>query len=198
MDTTRYAVGVLVVTFMPPGMLWWFLIHPFIGFWRRVGATVTLTVMGVIGVAGIAGLMTVRSTIVGRDLGTHPAVFAAAGALFVLQVVLAVQRKRQLPTRVLVGIPELTADGGPGTLLTEGIYGRIRHPRYAEIAAGTLAMALFSGYTGPLVVAAVTLPVLHLIVLLEERELLARFGPEYEAYCARVPRYLPLRTRPRE
>jgi protein-S-isoprenylcysteine O-methyltransferase Ste14 len=33
---------------------------------------------------------------------------------------------------------------------------------------------------------------------LEEREMRARFGAAYEAYCRRVPRFLPLRAKPRE
>ena len=36
-------------------------------------------------------------------------------------------------------------------------------------------------------------PTLYLIVLLEERELRDRFGEEYEAYCRRVPRFVPKR-----
>jgi len=34
-----------------------------------------------------------------------------------------------------------------------------------------------------------------LIVQLEERELRERFGTEYEAYCRRVPRFVPVRGR---
>jgi protein-S-isoprenylcysteine O-methyltransferase Ste14 len=191
MDTTRYIVGILVVTFMPPGLLWWFLIHPFVAFWRRVGAGVTLAVMGTVGVGGVLSLLHFRHTLVGADLGTHPIGWVVAAVLFAVQVYIATRRKRHLTTRILVGIPELQEGEGPGVLLTEGIYGRIRHPRYVEIAAGTLAMAVFSGYSGALAVAAATIPILHLIVLLEERELIERFGPEYLAYQSRVPRYLP-------
>jgi protein-S-isoprenylcysteine O-methyltransferase Ste14 len=36
-----------------------------------------------------------------------------------------------------------------------------------------------------------TLPVMHIIVLLEEKELKERFGRDYEDYCRRVPRYIP-------
>ena len=38
---------------------------------------------------------------------------------------------------------------------------------------------------------AAILPAVHLIVLLEERELGRRFGAAYDEYAARVPRYLP-------
>lgn len=37
MGTARYWIGVLLVVSMPPAILWWFVVHPFIGFWRRVG-----------------------------------------------------------------------------------------------------------------------------------------------------------------
>jgi len=33
--------------------------------------------------------------------------------------------------------------------------------------------------------------VMHIIVLLEEKELKERFGHDYEEYCRRVPRYIP-------
>jgi protein-S-isoprenylcysteine O-methyltransferase Ste14 len=36
-----------------------------------------------------------------------------------------------------------------------------------------------------------TIPGLHAIVLLEERELVERFGQEYRDYALRVPRYIP-------
>ena len=35
MDQVRYVVAVLLVVFTPPAMLFWFVVHPFTGFWRR-------------------------------------------------------------------------------------------------------------------------------------------------------------------
>jgi protein-S-isoprenylcysteine O-methyltransferase Ste14 len=189
-DTARYVAGVLVVTFLPPGLLWWFLIHPFVDFWRGVGPKKTLIVMGVVGVGGVAALLPVRDELLIRDLGSHPATYGLALALIVTSVAIAIQRRKQLDSRTLAGVPELDREA-PGKLLTGGIYDAIRHPRYVEVAIGTLGYAVFSMWLGALVIALLTLPVLHLIVLIEERELADRFGDEYERYRARVPRYVP-------
>ena len=159
MDTARYVFGVLIVTALPPGLLWWFLVHPFVGFWRGIGARGTLWSMTIVAVAGLVAL----------------------------------KRKEHLTMRILVGIPELEPSGHGGTLLTEGIYAVIRHPRYVEIVLGTLAYSLFANYLGAYLLTAATIPILHLIVLLEERELRERFGEEYLAYTAAVPRYIPRR-----
>lgn len=43
MDKARYVVGVLVVIAVAPGMVWWFFLHPFVNFWRKVGAGATLS-----------------------------------------------------------------------------------------------------------------------------------------------------------
>ncbi len=196
MDTVRYWMGVVVVTWLPPALLWWFLIHPFVGFWRRIGSRATLVVMGVIYVAGVASLIPQRDVLLIRDLGTSPALLAASAALVGLSFWIAFRRKKHLTARILAGLPELDPEAGGGTLLTKGIYARIRHPRYVEIAVGTLGYALFSGWLGAILVAVATLPLLHAIVLLEERELVARFGEEYERYRAAVPRYVPGRSAP--
>ena len=62
-----------------------------------------------------------------------------------------------------------------------------------EIALGTAGYALFANYLGSYVVAIATLPTIHLIVVLEERELAERFGDAFEEYRRRVPRYVPRR-----
>ncbi|MDX1492640.1 MAG: isoprenylcysteine carboxylmethyltransferase family protein [Longimicrobiales bacterium] len=189
METARYLVGVLVVTFLPPGLAWWFVVHPFVGFWRRLGATVTLTLMAVLGVAGVVLLVRVRHLLLGPDLGSHPELWVAAGLLLVMTAWVAYQRKKYLTIRILSGVPELEDDAGE--LLQEGIYGQIRHPRYVEVVLGTWAYALFANYLGSYVVAALTIPFIHAIVLVEEAELRRRFGERYVEYSRRVPRYLP-------
>jgi protein-S-isoprenylcysteine O-methyltransferase Ste14 len=92
-------------------------------------------------------------------------------------------------------MPELSRSN-KGTLLTGGIYGTIRHPRYIEALFWSVAYALFANYVGAYVAVGLCIPVLYLIVVLEERELRGRFGAEYVAYCSRVPRFIPRRDAP--
>lgn len=189
MDTARYIVGVLLVTFVPPGMAWWFIVHPFIDFWRRVGALFTLFIVTAVALAGVAMLMPVRERMLMDDLGTHPLLVVLGVLLMGGAAWLAILRKRHLTIRILAGVPELANEDA--TLLEEGVYEMVRHPRYVEVAIGIWAYAIFANYLGAYVIAAATMPILHLIVLMEERELRARFGRRYEEYMERVPRYLP-------
>ena len=78
-----------------------------------------------------------------------------------------------------------------GSLLDQGIYARIRHPRYVEILFITFGYAAVANFAGPWVLAFLSLPLIHAVVLLEERELEDRFGDAYRDYAARVPRYFP-------
>ncbi len=54
MEATRYWIGVLMVSVGPAVLLFWFSVHPFIAFWRRVGAKTTLTIhfAGMVVIAG--------------------------------------------------------------------------------------------------------------------------------------------------
>ena len=76
-------------------------------------------------------------------------------------------------------------------LLSEGIYGKIRHPRYVEALLWVLGYAFIANYLGLYLLFILSIPTVFLIVLLEERELRERFGTEYEDYCRRVPRFVP-------
>jgi protein-S-isoprenylcysteine O-methyltransferase Ste14 len=79
------------------------------------------------------------------------------------------------------------------TLVTQGVYRRIRHPMYAAMFLLALAQALLlpNWIAGP--VAAVLALLATLVIRLppEERMLLARFGEEYTRYQQRTKRILP-------
>jgi hypothetical protein len=195
MNTARYVVAVVVLVSLPPGMLLWFVIHPFVGFWRRFGPVWTYVILTGPVIAMMLGLYLGRDTLLGADLGTSIPLIVLAVACLVVAIVTAKKRSKYLTKAILTGIPELRREGSDcGTLLTEGIYGRIRHPRYVEILFWVAAYAFFANFLGLYALLVLSVPTIYLIVLLEERELRARFGEEYEEYCRRVPRFVPNRT----
>jgi protein-S-isoprenylcysteine O-methyltransferase Ste14 len=78
------------------------------------------------------------------------------------------------------------------TLVTEGIYRRIRHPMYLALFLFSLgeALVLPNWIVGPSYLA--TFGVLYLLrVDAEERMMREEFGAEYEAYMARTKRLIP-------
>ncbi|MGP8244385.1 MAG: methyltransferase family protein [Bryobacteraceae bacterium] len=80
----------------------------------------------------------------------------------------------------------------PGhTLVTSGVYGRIRHPSYLGLLVNMLGWALaFRSGAGVLLAALALLPLLARIHA-EERLLRTHFGDDYNAYCARTSRLIP-------
>lgn len=190
MATVRYVFAVLTVVGLPPAIAWWYLVHPFVDFWRRIGARGTIWTVGVLMVAAMVGLWFVRAPLVGRDLGTDWTLAGLGFGLMVVSGYLGVKRKRYLTLRILAGVPELS-ERDRGHLLTEGPYAHVRHPRYVEVVIGMLGYAMVANYAGVYLVVLLCLPALHGVVVLEERELAERFGAEYADYRARVPRYVP-------
>jgi protein-S-isoprenylcysteine O-methyltransferase Ste14 len=194
MNTARYVLALVVVLAYPPGLLLWLAIHPFARFWRRLGPVWTYSILGVPTLGYMAGMFLSRAWILAVDFGTSYPLMGLAVLVLAAAVRMTVQRKKHLTFGILSGLPELSERRYPGQLLTEGLYARIRHPRYVEAFLWTLAYALFANYLAPYLVMVAALPVIYLIVILEERELCHRFGEEYIEYCRRVPRFVPRRA----
>ena len=194
MNTARYIFALVVVLAYPPGLLLWLAIHPFAGFWRRLGPVWTYSILGVPTLAYMVGAFLARDWILAVDFGMSYLLMALAVLALLAGARIAIRRRKHLTFVVLSGLPELSGRRYPGRLLTEGPYARIRHPRYVEALLWTLGYALFANYLGPYLVIAGALPVIYLIVVLEERELRDRFGEQYIEYCRRVPRFVPRRA----
>ncbi len=94
-------------------------------------------------------------------------------------------------TEDAVGIPEVAPQREDGKLLTEGVYGRMRHPRYAGAVLGLIAYALFVNYLALYLLVPLLSAGVYVISVLEERELRDRFGKAYVEYARSVPRFIP-------
>lgn len=191
MDAVRYYIALFLVAFSPGVYLFWFSVHPFIGFWRKVGARRTLIIHYTLMIALAALVFLERETILSMEFGAEPALMLVAALLFSFVIYLRMQIAKQLATKVLQGLPELAPERYEQKLLSEGIYARMRHPRYVQMLLAYLSYALFTNYLAVYVVFLVGLVWILLVVRVEEKELRDRYGEEYERYCERVPRFLP-------
>lgn len=191
MNIARYIVALLVVATFPSGLLFWFVVHPFIGFWRRQGPKITYTVVIAMLLAVATVLVLARGVLLETEYGTNYVLVALAGVFYLIAAAIELRCRKHLKFRTLVGMPELVPEPVTGKLLTAGIYGRVRHPRYVSAFFGVVAVALFSNYLAAYVIAVAMVPALYALTFFEERELRDRFGEEYAAYSRRVPKFVP-------
>lgn len=84
----------------------------------------------------------------------------------------------------------------PQHLVVNGCFRYVRNPGYVAVVAMIAGQGLFLGNRAVLIYAALVALAFHLfVVLYEEPTLRAQFGEEYDAYCRRVPRWIPRRRR---
>ncbi len=192
MDTIRYYLALILVMSYPPAFGLWFMVHPFIGFWRRIGVGATFTVSTLVFAAVCYAIFRGRDTLLAVQYGTNWFLVGFGVLLYGLGAIVEKQCRKQLTLRTLVGIPELKApQEGPGSLLEEGIYARVRHPRYLGVMLGGTAVAMITNYLAAYLLMLALIPVVYALTAVEEKELRERFGDDHRRYCERVPRIIP-------
>jgi protein-S-isoprenylcysteine O-methyltransferase Ste14 len=195
LDGFRYYLGIVTAIAVPLGISYWLVLHAFARLWRRWGAPRTyLLLLPVLFAAGVL-LFRMRGRLLGTDLGTNGALIVIALVLCCPMIWLELQYWRKLKLATLLGIPEVSKHTS-GTLMHDGIYGVVRHPRYLSAGIGLLVNALIANYSGLYLLLAAALAPGYLMLRLEERELVERFGDAYREYQAHVPQLIPFRRKP--
>jgi len=191
LETAAYYIALFTVVCVPPGIFLWFLIHPFAFFWRRLGAVATyLAVIPILASIG-AVIYHFSKPLLRIHFEISFSLVIIAVIFLAMGVYLGILRMRYLTTSMMLGIPEISKIGKSAKLLTEGIYGHMRNPRYLEIGCVLAGIALAVNYLAVYILLILYIPVIYLVVLLEEDELRKRFGPAYDRYCREVPRFIP-------
>ena len=98
---------------------------------------------------------------------------------------------RVIPRRTLVGLAELEPEKNHQPLLKSGIYSQTRNPIYFTHWLLILAAANLSGYVANWTLFGLDAILHPLMIRAEEKELLERYGAEFEAYMREVPRFFP-------
>jgi protein-S-isoprenylcysteine O-methyltransferase Ste14 len=177
-----------------PIPLYWFVIHPQIEFWRSHRSAGYATGLLLAWLPVTVFLVVFRH---GLFLRSWPPLWRALAGLALLACDFRIfwRVKRDLGPARLVGQTELT---GGGEVARQGIYARIRHPRYVGSLLAIVGACFLAGTRLMWAVAAAWTVLTLLAISFEERELRTRFGAAYEDYCRQVPRFVPLGTKPRE
>jgi protein-S-isoprenylcysteine O-methyltransferase Ste14 len=191
MDTIRYFIALILVVSLPMLFLYWLLIHPLIKFWRVKGVRLTYTVILTLIAVGMIGLFSIRQELLATDFGNSYPLLIVGILCLVLAVAMRLAIQKHLTMKILLGLPEIAPDRYPRALITDGIYARVRHPRYVQLLIALVGYALIANHLASYIVVAFWLPAIHVIVALEEKELLEHFGESYANYCLRVPRFIP-------
>lgn len=197
MNEVRYWIALLMLCLIPGSLAWWFSIHPFISFWRRIGTGPTLVLNFVIVALIAAAVATQRGWLLAVDLGNHPAPASIGLGLLILTLILRRKVGAELAPSTLIGLPELDPATRPQPLLTAGPYALVRHPRYLQLLLANFGWAFLANYLALYLVSAASVAVIWLLVRLEEAELSRRFGAEWSSYARRVPRFIPKIRNPR-
>jgi protein-S-isoprenylcysteine O-methyltransferase Ste14 len=179
--------GLMLATF-PAAVLFWVLIHPLARFWRRRGPAVAYTAVAIVCLSAAYLIFQFRQPMLAMRWPFSWWLVALGLVLYAPAIWLDLGCRRQLKLRTLLGGPELAKQ--PGRVLSGGIYGRLRHPRYLAIILVVLAWACFLNYPAIWLLAIAVVPGFYLVILLEERELRDRFGVDYEQYMLAVPNRL--------
>jgi protein-S-isoprenylcysteine O-methyltransferase Ste14 len=190
----RYVVALWMAAFLPPAILFWLAIHPFVHFWRGIGVAATYWILIPLMLVMTAVVFWYRAPVMAVDFGFQWPLAVPGAILFAVGLWVDRQAKRHLRFRTLAGVPELKGSGEEQTILRDGVYARIRHPRYVGITVNLVGTALLTNYLVGYLLVVFTLLTLWAVTVLEERELVERFGDEYRRYQAAVPRFVPRRS----
>lgn len=193
METVRYYFAFALLCGLPYVIIGWSIIHPLARFWRRIGgyyaSILSFSVLG-----GIIVIINIyKRDLLAIDLGNNIFLVILSVIIWSAGLIFRLKYLKSLTYSILTGKPEIFKDEYPGKLLTEGVYSKIRHPRYLQIFLVFLGFAIYANYLMPYIFLFVYSVFMPFVIFLEERELRERFGTEYQSYCNKVPyRLIPL------
>ncbi|MBI5408543.1 MAG: isoprenylcysteine carboxylmethyltransferase family protein [Nitrospirae bacterium] len=173
--------------------LFWIPVHLFTRFFRKI--KLLTYIMPLITWLPVACLIYLY-----RDLLLHfkiafPVIIRAAGVILLAAGTgLHVWTGKLLSLRGLIGLPEVY-ENMHGRFVAAGAFSIVRHPTYLAHTMMFTGVFFATGVISVGVITVVDFSVVNLIIIpLEERELLNRFGEEYRDYRSKVPKFFPRKS----
>jgi protein-S-isoprenylcysteine O-methyltransferase Ste14 len=170
--------------------LFWFVVHPFIGGWRKFGRRAyawILPLWGCFIAAAFFPCWQFRLLHFYRNWWA----WVPGGLLFILGFAIYRAAFRRFDRVQVSGLAELEPERHRQALITSGIRARVRHPIYLGHLCEVVGWCVGTGLV-PLYALAVFAMVTGAVMLqIEHRELEQRFGEQYREYKRTVPAVLP-------
>jgi len=175
--------------------VFWFLVHPLVGFWRRQKRS-PYWVLVPAQLATIA--LGLALTWPWRHETLYDTPYAWLGVLpfFVAAMSIFRRVRGHFTNQQLVGRNELAPDRFEQRLVVTGLHARVRHPVYGAHFLMLLGWTVGSGLLVCYAMLGFALAAGTIMITLEERELEQRFGDQWREYKKRVPAFLPRRSEP--
>lgn len=185
-------VAIITIIIWPIVPLFWIPIHGLSRVFKRIGIFSYILPPAV-------WLPLAYLIYINRDFFLHykiqiPILFQLMGyLLFISGAILQVWTGILLGLLGLIGIPEVT--GAKGRLITKGPFSVVRHPTYLSHTLMFSGIFLITEVIAVGVITILDIIVINFLVIpLEEKELIERFGEEYKKYRGRVrDKFLPFR-----
>ena len=167
--------------------LFWFAIHPFADFWRRMHRSPYLLLLP-LWAAIISALAWATWPWHSERLYSWPWMWLPAALLMFLGLRTYTRIRSGFGTRKLSGETELRPLEHQQELVTTGLHARMRHPIYVAHLLNLAGWSLGSGLMVSFALLAISaLGTFPLMIWIEEQELEKRFGQRFRDYKARVP-----------
>lgn len=112
--------------------------------------------------------------------------------LIITGVIIHIWTAKLLGIKALIGYNEIRPDNERSNLITSSLFSITRHPTYLAHTSLWLGFFLLTGFISLGLLAIIDLLLSYFIIIpLEERELVQRFGQEYMDYEKKVPKFFP-------
>ncbi len=187
-------LSIVTIMFWALVPLFWIPVHGLPIFFRKLGIFTYIT--PAITWVPIAWLVYANRDLLLKHAFDLPQMVRVMGwVLLILGIVLQLWTLRLLGGWGIMGLPEVTKIV-ESRIVTSGPFSVIRHPTYLSHTIMYAGVFLITGVMVNGLIALLDIVVINALVIpLEDRELLERFGDEYKTYRERVPAYFPGRIR---
>jgi protein-S-isoprenylcysteine O-methyltransferase Ste14 len=185
-------LALLTLIVWPVVPLFWIPVHSFPAVFRKLG--LFTYIMPVMIWLPLAYFVCIHRAFLLHSKIHLSAVLSGVGlSLVVAGTTLQIWTGQLLSLRGLIGLPEITKKA-EGRVVTEGAFSVVRHPTYLSHTLMFAGVFLLTGVAVVGIITVLDIVIINTVVIpLEEKELVSRFGEEYEEYRARVPRFFPFR-----